>query len=71
MVTSRPPYRDGPPREGEVQLHFLSGGGFALPDGRQARAGDYCNVVADVASRFATSGCANIVTPAVLAKETE
>lgn len=57
----REPRRDGPPGPGERQIHFLAAGGFSLPDGRDARAGDYVNLAADGAQEFVKRGVANFV----------
>lgn len=53
--------RDGAPGSGERQVHFLSGGGFSLPDGSLAGAGDYVNLPAEAAQKFVERGVANFV----------
>jgi hypothetical protein len=45
-----------------LQVYILNGGAFSLPDGTQARAGDYINVPKDTARKFAERGVANVVT---------
>jgi hypothetical protein len=60
-VPKRQQRRDGPPGDGERQVHFLAGGLFALPDGSSAKVNDYCNLPEDVARQFVERGVANFV----------
>jgi hypothetical protein len=52
---------DGPPAEGQRQVHVIAGGDFNLPDGSRAKIGDRVNLTSKLADVWVGKGVAEFV----------